>query len=136
MLAGVRAGGGTMHLAALRALHRDGVTIPDGAKLIVIVVGDEAGESGDRFADAFGSFGFRPDAMALILNVAHYRGSTVVDAAAHLGIPCSTVTVDQFDDPYQVSRVLQTILEAPVAVGAVQAAWVEKVMSTKLIDIA
>jgi hypothetical protein len=138
MLSGVSAGGGTMHGAALYALHRDGVRVPPGAKLVVIVVGDEAGESGERFAELFGQLGYLVSAMALILNVAYTRGRTVTEAARTLGVPFSTITVEQFDDPYQVPRVLQTILEAPPPSslpGSGQSAWVEKVMSTPLLEL-
>jgi hypothetical protein len=138
MLSGVSAGGGTMHGAALYALHRDGVRLPQGAKLVVIVVGDEAGESGERFAELFGQLGYVVSAMALILNVAYTRGRTVTEAARTLGVPFSTITVEQFDDPYQVPRVLQTILEAPPPSsmpGSGQSAWVEKVMSTPLLEL-
>jgi hypothetical protein len=134
MLAGVKAGGGTMHSAALRALHGADVRIPKDARLVVIVVGDEAGEAGERLADAFRAHDYHPAAMALILNVVYRRGNTVVGCAKVLGVPCSTVTVEQFDDPYQVPRVLKAILEAPVAPGmTTTSAWVEKVMRTPLL---
>src|SRR6185436_15445541 len=38
MLAPLQADGGTIHGAAVQALHRDGVRVPDSAKLVVIVV--------------------------------------------------------------------------------------------------
>lgn len=137
MLSGVSAGGGTMHIAALYALAADGVSIPPGAKLIVFVVGDEAGEDGGRLAEAFHAYGWNVSAMALILNVAYTRGRTVTDCAAHLGVPFSLVTVEQFDDPYQVPRVLQTVLEAPPPspLGASRMAWVEKVMATPILEL-
>jgi len=139
MLASVSVGGGTMHLAGLVALHQAGVRIPPSATLVVIVVGDEAGETGSRFAQAFGDCGYRVSAMALILNVAFQRGRTVSDAAAVLGVPFSTVTIDQFDDPYQVPRVLQTLLEAPTpALGTVAtttSGWVDRVMATPLLTL-
>jgi hypothetical protein len=136
MLAGISASGGTMHGAAVRALHAAGVRIPEGATLVVIVVGDEGGETGTTLADAFRSHGYTPAAMALILNVAYTRGTTVVDCARALGIPCSTVTVEAFEDPYQVPRVLRTILDAPVASGpTVTAGWVERVMKTPILEL-
>src|SRR6185436_2593150 len=46
MLAPIAAGGGTIHGAAVSALHRDGLLVPKKAKLIVIVVGDDQGEQG------------------------------------------------------------------------------------------
>lgn len=135
MLKGMAAGGGTIHGAALYALQTAGVRIPDGAKLIVIVVGDEAGESGKAFADAFTRYGYRPDAMALLLSVSKdaARGSTVQSCATELGLPFSMVDVEQFDDPYQVTRVLTALLEAPRATGLRTSGWVEKVMRTKLL---
>jgi hypothetical protein len=135
MLKGIAAGGGTVHGAALHAMRSAGVLIPGGAKLVVIVVGDEAGESGKAFAQAFASYGYTPAAMALMLSVAgpHARGSTVTSCATELGLPFSVVTVDQFDDPYQVPRVLRALVEAPIAVGTRTSGWVEKVMRTKLL---
>ncbi|MEM6293291.1 MAG: VWA domain-containing protein [Myxococcota bacterium] len=138
MLKGVSAGGGTMHTAAVHALSAAGVAVPKTAKLVVFVVGDEAGEQGARFAQSFSDEGYRVDAMALILNVAYGRGRTVTDCARALGVPFSIVEIEQFDDPYQVPRVLQTILEAPPPSpdGTVKrTAWVEKVMSTPLLQL-
>ncbi|GIJ75320.1 hypothetical protein [Virgisporangium ochraceum] len=138
LLSVVNAGGGTVHGAALRAFRAEKVDVPDGAALIVIVVGDEAGESGSGFADAFREYGYRPAAMALIVNVDRgwERGSTVRDASADLGVPFSEVEVRQFDDPYQVTRVLKTLLDAPVAVRVGPAAsypWLDKVLATPLL---
>lgn len=139
MLSSVSVGGGTMHISGLLALHRAGVRIPEGAKLVVIVVGDEAGEAGDRFAAAFEECGYRVSALALILNVAYSRGRTVTEAARALQVPFSTVSIDQFDDPYQVTRVLQTLLEAPVPTGApggtTTSGWVDRVMATPLLEL-
>ncbi len=136
MLDGVHAGGGTTHAAAVRALAEGGVRVPPGAKLIVIVVGDEGGESGDRFGRSFAEHGYRPDAIALILNVerASWRGSTVRDAAAYLELPFGEVAVEQFADPYQVTRVLKTLLDAPVASRtAALSGWLDKVLATPLL---
>lgn len=138
MLGGVSAGGGTMHLSAVYTLAAEGVRIPVGAKLVVFVVGDEDGEDGRRLAQMFRQCHFDVSAMALILNVAFRRGSTVTDCARALEVPFSVVTVEQFDDPYQVPRVLQTILEAPppdALGGAARTAWVEKVMRTPLLTV-
>jgi hypothetical protein len=135
MLKGISAGGGTVHGAALYALQLAGVRFPPEAKLIVIVVGDEAGESGKSFADAFSRYGYKPDAMALLLSVCNQaqRGTTVLSCATELGLPFSMVDVAQFDDPYQVTRVLTALLEAPRATGTRTSGWVEKVMRTKLL---
>jgi hypothetical protein len=132
----ISAGGGTTHGAALRALHESGVRFPDTATLIVIVVGDEAGEPGRAFAQAFTDYGYRPAALALVVNVDRpsWRGTTVRDASAELAVPYSEVAVDQFDDPYQVTRVLKTLLDAPVASGsAPRSGWLDKVLATPLL---
>ncbi|MDQ3335134.1 MAG: VWA domain-containing protein [Myxococcota bacterium] len=135
MLAPIRADGGTIHGAGLTALHRDGVRIPIEAKLIVIVVGDEAGEPGAQLAQTFQQLAYRVDAMALLLASPH-RGQTVRDCAKTLRVPYSEVTVDQFDDPYHVTRVLRALLEAPISTSAPAPGLVEKVMSTKLLEVA
>ncbi len=139
MLSKIRADGGTVHAAAVRALHAQGVRIPAGARLVVIVVGDEAGEAGDQFARAFRELGYEVAAMALLVSVAGghaVRGATVRQCAAQLKVPFSEVDVSHFEDPYQVPRVLKALLDAPVAVGAApQQGWVERVMRTKLLEV-
>jgi hypothetical protein len=135
MLQGIRADGGTTHAAGVRALHSSGVTFPEGARLVVIVVGDEAGEAGDQFARAFRDCGYHVAAMAMLVSVASTRGNTVRTGAAFMRVPFSEVDVAQFDDPYQVPRVLKALLDAPVAVGAApQSGWVERVMKTPLLE--
>ncbi|MCK8502334.1 vWA domain-containing protein [Myxococcus fulvus] len=136
MLAGLKASGGTTHAAGVHALHRDGMRVPEGAKLVVIVVGDEAGEAGDQFARAFRDVGFPVTAMALLVSVAGGRGNTVRTCASHLRVPFSEVNVDQFADPYQVPRVLKALLDAPTLPGASQSGWVERVMRTPLLKVA
>jgi hypothetical protein len=135
MLAPLTAAGGTMHGSAVQALHRDGLRISATTKLIVIVVGDEAGEAGESLAQTFKTLGYTVDAIALLL-AGSPRGQTVRDCAKALGVPYSEVTVDQFDDPYHVTRVLRALLEAPVAARAAvpMSGLVEKVMSTKLLE--
>ncbi|WP_426749511.1 vWA domain-containing protein [Myxococcus sp. Y35] len=136
MLVGLKASGGTTHAAALHALHRDGVRIPGEAKLVVIVVGDEAGEPGDQLARAFRDLGYAVSALAMLVSVAHARGSTVRTCAAQLRVPFSEVNVDQFEDPYQVPRVLKALLDAPTMPGTSQSGWVERVMRTPLLKVA
>ena len=135
MLAPLKAEGGTIHGSAVQALHRDGLRVPTGSKLIVIVVGDEAGEAGTQLAQTFRTLGYSVDAMALLL-AGSPRGSTVRDCAKTLGVPYSEVTVAQFDDPYHVTRVLRALLEAPISAAAPTAGLVEKVMKTKLLEVA
>jgi hypothetical protein len=133
MLAPLKASGGTMHSSAVRALNLAGVSVPAEAKLIVIVVGDEAGEQGSTLSQTFRDLGYRVDAVALMLS-ASYRGSTVRDCARELGVPYSEVTIDQFDDPYHVPRVLKALLDAPMVRGA-SSGLVEKVMATPLLTL-
>lgn len=137
MLQGIRADGGTVHGAAVRATHGAGVTFPAGSRLVVIVVGDEAGEAGDQLARAFNECGYSPSALAMLVSVAGHgaRGNTVRTCAAFMRLPFSEVNVSHFDDPYQVTRVLKALLDAPVAVGAAPVAgWVERVMKTPLLE--
>jgi hypothetical protein len=137
MLAPVKAGGGTTHASALAALKREGVAIPASAKLIVMVVGDEAGEAGDQLAKAFREYGYSVAALAMLVSVSSSatRGNTVRTCAKMLQVPFSEVSVESFADPYQVPRVLATLLDAPVPAGggAGPSGWVEKVMKTPLL---
>ena len=138
MLSSVQASGGTIHGSALRALHRRGVRIPDDALLVVIVVGDEDGEDPAKFASTFVELGYKPAALGLIVSVRSRRGSTVKTAAGVLQVPFSEVLVEQFDDPYQVPRVLRAMLDAATPAGAAptskpRTSWVEKVMATPLL---
>ncbi|AGC42968.1 hypothetical protein MYSTI_01636 [Myxococcus stipitatus DSM 14675] len=136
MLAGLKASGGTAHAAGVLALHRSGVKVPEGAKLVVIVVGDEAGEAGDQFARVFRDCGYSVAALALLVSVAGARGSTVRTCSSQLRVPFSEVNVDQFSDPYQVPRVLKALMDAPTLPGASQSGWVERVMRTPLLKVA
>ena len=140
MLSAIKAGGGTMHAAGVRALHHKGFRVPVGSNLVVIVVGDEAGEDGAHLARAFTEYGYQPAALALMLNVFGARGRTIQDCARSLGIPYSEVAIDQFEDPYQVPRVLRALLEAPklgtAAGGAgAQIAWLERVIATPILQL-
>jgi hypothetical protein len=138
MLGRISAEGGTMHGAAVRALHQAGVRVPAGAQLLVIVAGDEAGEDGGLLARTFRDLGYQVAGMALICAVAAERGTTVRACAQTLGVSFTDVDVAQFDDPYQVPRVLRAMLEAPVPTlfartTAPRASWVDKIMKTPLI---
>lgn len=135
MLEPVVAGGGTIHASAINAFYSSGVRIPEDAKLIVIVVGDEMGESPRVFARAFEVGNYHVDAIALLLNVAWSRGSTVKDCARELGVPFSEVEVAHFDDPYQVPRILQALLDVPRLPGTLTYGMVERVMKTPLLEL-
>jgi len=122
----------------VRAIAGAGVVFPPTARVVVIVVGDEAGESGDQLARAFRESGFEVSALAMLVSVAGHgaRGNTVRTCATFMRVPFSEVNVSAFDDPYQVTRVLKAFLDAPVAVGAApQQGWVERVMKTKLLEL-
>ncbi len=72
--------------------------------------------------------------MAIIVSVASGRGKSVSGCAATLKVPFAEVQVEDFNDPYQVTRVLKTLLEAPIPKGgASQSGWVEKVMKTPIL---
>lgn len=140
MLAAIKAGGGTMHAAGVRALYNNGFRVPATSNLVVIVVGDEAGEDGAQLAKAFKDYGYAPSALAIMVNVSGGRGRTIQDCARSLGIPYSEVQIDQFEDPYQVPRVLRALLEAPklnaAGFGAgAQQAWLERVIATPILQL-
>ena len=138
MLAPIKAAGGTVHAAAVRALHLAGTRIAPDSKLIVIVVGDEAGEDGAALARAFGEYGYAPAAIAVMVSVASGRGRTIQDCARTLGVPFTDVDVAQFEDPYQVPRVLRALLEAPklsAGTAGAQIGWLEKVIDTPILQL-
>ncbi|NUP04902.1 MAG: VWA domain-containing protein [Polyangiaceae bacterium] len=138
MLAGIQASGGTVHGAAVRALHVAGLRIPAAHRLLVVVVGDEAGEAGASLAQTFRDHGYKPGALAILVNVSAVRGQTVRDCARELGVGLSEIAIAQFDDPYQVPRVIRALLDTPAlasATGVRTTAWVEKVMATPLLKL-
>jgi hypothetical protein len=110
------------------------VRFPTDSRLIVIVVGDEAGEEGPALAKVFQHYGYDVAAMALLVNVAHTRGLTVRNCATSLSVPFSEVKIEQFDDPYQVPRVLKALLDAPRFASKQQFGLVERVMATPLLE--
>ncbi len=146
MLSRVRAGGMTNHGSAIRAFARAGVQIPEGAELLLIVCGDEAGEKGARFADTIAQAGYAVSAIGMIVCVAQgwSRGSTVRGCAAALQVPFTELSVNDLDDPYHVPRALAAMLEGPVPnapdrpaprrkIGAKKRGMVERVMQTPVI---
>ncbi|MBI2927971.1 MAG: VWA domain-containing protein [Verrucomicrobia bacterium] len=133
MLKGISASGGTVYGSAIAALRDHGVRIPAEAKLIVFPVGDEAGESGDQFAQSIRNAGYSPSGFAHIVNVAgnSQRGNTVRRAAEVLGVPYTEVAVEQFTDVYQVQRTLKAVLEAQPY--REKGSLIEKIMQTELL---
>lgn len=138
MLRGINGGGGTLHYAAVRAIFHSGVRFPKEAHLVVIVAGDEGGETGEDLAATFGICDYKVAAMGHIVEPAN-RGRTIRDCAKKLGVPYSEIDVSKFDDPYHVPRALQALLEAPLLQGSVaekrveRVSLVEKVMKTPLL---
>lgn len=99
----------------------------------MIVVGDEDGESGQTLASTIRQCGYRVSAIALMENVAWRRGTTLRDCSTELDVPFTEVKLEQFDDPYQVPRVLKAILDAPRLPGARQYGFVQRVMSVPIL---
>jgi hypothetical protein len=133
MLKSIGASGGTVHGSAVSALHKSGVRIPAEASLIIFVVGDEAGETGELFARSIRNAGYQPRAFAHIVNVARNegRGTTVRAAAEVLGIAYTEVNVEQFTDVYQVQRTLKAVLESQPY--REKGSMIEKIMQTELL---
>ena len=113
MLGGIQAGGGTVYHVGVAVFQMNGVRIPEDADLILFAVGDEAGESGEEFARQVESYGYKPSAIAHIVNVASgwERGQTLRRGSEVMGVPYTEVDVDQFRDVYQVQRTLKAVLE-------------------------
>ncbi len=133
MLRGIRAGGGTNYGVGIEVFQVNGVRIPSDAELIIFAVGDECGEQGAKFAQAISRSGYRPSALAHIVNVARgwRRGSTVREASEALNVPYTEVDVDQFRDVYQVQRTLKAVLQA--APYRSRQSLVEKILQTELL---
>lgn len=138
MLQPIKASGGTVYGAGVVALHRAGLRMREGARLIVIAAGDEEGEQGRSFADVLVQLGFKPAAFALILSCrGAHTGRTVRDASATLRVPYSEIDASAFEDPYQVTRALKAMLDAPVlkdGVMVASSAWLEKVLAQPLLQ--
>lgn len=140
MLKNVRASGGTMYYTGVRALHASHVRIPDDAHLLLMVAGDEAGEDPAQLANTLQACGYRVGAVGHIVTVGtDGRGMTVRGCARLLGVPYTEVDIASFDDHYQVPRILQGLLSAPLLAAAPQqkkverVSLIEKIMKTPLL---
>ena len=135
MLKSVQAGGGTSYSSGLAVFSANRVRIPKDADLILFCVGDEAGESGENFAKFAEGCGYKPSAIAHIVNVARgwSRGSTVRRAAEVLEVPYTEMAVDQFTDVYQVQRTLKALLESQSYRSTERVSLVEKILQTPLL---
>ena len=133
MLKGISASGGTIYGSGIRVFRDNRVNIPAGAELIIFAVGDEAGETGELFAQEIRNCGYQPKAFAHIVNISGQfgRGTTVRRAAEVLGVSYTEVAVEQFTDVYQVQRTLKAVLEAQPY--REKGSLVEKILQTELL---
>jgi len=111
---GITAAGGTSHSAGLRVLSFD---MPkEGEDVLMLWIGDQQGESGESLAQTVRQSAMNPVAFGL-LHIDAWgwggRGTTVVDAAKALNIPCFNIDPEMFsDDPYAVTRTLQRLISS------------------------
>jgi hypothetical protein len=136
MLKDLRARGGTIHNSALVALHEGGLRFSKDELAILIVAGDEDGEAGSLLARTIRRLEMPIAAIALMdCSAGKNRGETLRSCARELEIPFSEVKVSDFEDPYQIPRVLTTLLETPVETrGRASSGWIEKVLATPLLQ--
>lgn len=107
------ASGGTNHSVGFNAFSAMGVRKDPDEILILLVVGDEAGEQ--DFGPRIRQTGLIPDAIGFVYNPAGTRGNTVRSASQNLQVPFSEVSVGDLKDPYQIPRFLRTLLDARVS---------------------
>jgi hypothetical protein len=104
-----RASGGTKYLAGLAPLERH--KPQEDEDLLILWVGDQAGEDGAVLARIMQQSGINPVAFGF-LELPGHRGNTVDTCAAALGIPCFRIQPDMFDDPYAVTQVLKNLISS------------------------
>ena len=138
-LSGIKASGGTSHEEGYKTLFADGTfRPPKGSDFILFVVGDEAGEAWTKLNTAIERVGVTPSAVAHIVSCGTRwgRGHTLRDYSKNKNIPYTEVKVEDFSDPYSVTRVLKGILESTPLKGETnikKETLVEKVMKTPLL---
>ena len=132
---GIKAGGGTDHGSAVKALS--GFKPKPDEDALFIWVGDE-GQQGTCY-DAIVQSGLRPVAFGLVRMPHDPHSRFIRDTAVRLGIPCFNIDLRTFEDPYAIPRTLHNLIAAtPVGKEmAVQAAprftLVEKILKTDLL---
>jgi hypothetical protein len=136
---GHTAGGGTLYSSGVQALAFDRPK-DESADSLFIFVGDQAGEQGSILAETLVKGEFNPVAFGYLRVVAEGwgEGRTVVDAAAHLGIPCFQIDEALFEDPYSVTRTLRDLIAStPVTAGGTSGgrkSLLEEVLETPLLQ--
>lgn len=109
---GHTAGGGTCYSMGVQALQNH--KPKDDEDVLMLFVGDEAGEQGYALAGTIRQSGLRPVAFGLLKVIVQENGSTVTAAAADLGIPCFNIDEQMFtsEDPYAVNRLLRNLISS------------------------
>jgi len=133
---GHSAGGSTSYRAGIHAVAHN--RPKDNEDVLMIFVGDQAGEAGHYVAKNIRDWGMRPMAFGL-LYVPGQRGSTVDDAAAELNIPCFRLSEEMFsdDDPYAVTRIVRDLIAATPA-GQSQTkrvSLIDQILKTELLQV-
>lgn len=137
---GHTAGGGTSYSQGVEALV--GNPPRDGEDLLMLFVGDEAGESGSSLANYITHRGLNPVAFGLLKVASRWgSGNTVRSAAQTLQIPCFSIDEGMFtsDDPYATTRLLQNLIAStPVKdveqrQRSVRKSLVQEILGTELL---
>ena len=115
MLDPIKAGGGTMHSSAVQAIYNAGMRVPADAKLVVIVVGDEAGERGETLsgiAEHYLSNGVSLNQMMMALFQANPQAFSdninVLHEGAVLRLPAGDALLRQAPETATANVVRQT----------------------------
>jgi len=111
-----RASGGTTYWSGLIPLA--GNLPQEEEDLLILWVGDQAGESGTDLARRMRQNNINPVAFGF-LELPGMRGNTIDACAYSLGIPCFRIKPELFDDPYAVTQVLKNLIAStPTATTA------------------
>ncbi len=131
-----RAGGGTDYAAPIQALGQAGVRVPPQQDCVVFTVGDQNPHShGEievrRFMRALREGDYDPIGF-FHLHVG-VRGDVVQRIAAEMDRPFVELGLDQFDDPYQVQRILRAALESAPRRASRGPTLLEQILATELL---
>ena len=129
------AGGGTSYAQGVEALVKHKPR--DDEDLLMLFVGDEAGESGSSLANYINRRGLNPVAFGLLKVTSRWgAGSTVRSAAQTLGIPCFSIDEGMFTskDPYAATRLLRNLIgSTPTQERSVRKSLVQEILGTELL---
>jgi hypothetical protein len=146
---GIGASGGTSYSVGLQTLlhHKP----KPGEDVLLLWIGDEEGEDGARLAQTVRQSGLNPVAFGLLHVGAdqggtfggRFRGTTVKDAAANLGLPCFNLDEGMFnEDPYAVTRILSRVIAStPVGKAVagqpapVRVTLIDQILKTDLLKV-